>query len=102
MYLYKQFCYETIDDVASSILSASIQGDGAFVDSVTTYTSSIDINMVNRNQAWTYTYNPPSCSQLGFDNSFFGVTALDSVELAWMCSAVLIATWAVKTIRRAF
>jgi hypothetical protein len=51
-------------------------------------------------QDLTFNYRFSECVQAGFDNSFFGVTQNQSIELAWEVVSILFAAWAIKALKK--
>ncbi len=102
MKLYKQYCYENLGDVRRSILSQmSIDGFG-IVQSVTSSSGVITVNYLDpSNSVNSFTFRPPNCDTLGYDNSYTGISTTDAIELGSMFTAVLVIAWTIKIIRRA-
>jgi hypothetical protein len=100
MYLYKNFCYETIDEVADSIYSEVFLGNGDAINSVTVAGNTVQITASNQNSSYLVTTTPPSCTQPGFNNSFFGVDIDTAAELGFMCAFAVISVWCIKIAKR--
>lgn len=100
-FLYKSYCYETVEQVAASVHSAFDLPFGV-IQSVAPSGSSLTITYldVNANPA-AFSYTLATCEKLGFDNSFSGLTKDDSVLIASSMVSVLIAAWVAKIVRRA-
>lgn len=99
MKLYKNYCYETIEDVSDVILSDPFARAGSQIKSVTNTPSVITIKFSKKPK--TYEFTPPECSKLGFNSSYTGLTMSDSSELSSMIVLAMVATWGIKILRRA-
>jgi len=99
--LYNSFCYADLDSVANSLGSNFFIGDGQVLQSVTILNADqLSLSFLKEAVTNTYTITVPDCPRLGFDNSFFGVSMQDSVDVTWLSAGILIAAWAIKTMRR--
>lgn len=99
-YLFKSYCYETVDQVAASVHSTFDFPLGV-MQSVVPSGSSLTITYLDANANLSnFSYPLATCQKLGFDNSFSGLTKDDSVVLGSALAAVLISAWAIKIIRR--
>jgi len=101
MPLYNSYCYETLQEIADSVQSTVFFGDGYVVDNATVSAETIIIDAVKMSTHYFYTVTPPACSDIGFNNSYSGLTVTDSLEL-WGLSLLVMATaFAAKVIKRA-
>lgn len=100
MYAYKNYCYSTIDEVGTAILSEFVFPDG-WSPLGYSVASGGDALIFNAGTATERVFNVPSCEVAGHLSSFTGLTVDDAVELAWLCAAVIIVGWSVKVLRRA-
>ena len=102
-YLYKSFCYQTVEQAATSVHSSFFLEGFGVIQSVNASGSVLTINYLNSNlnQA-SFSYPLATCEKLGFDNSFFGLTKEDSVALGSAVIGVLIVAWSIKVVRRVF
>jgi hypothetical protein len=105
MNLYNSFCYATIQDVANSIQSEPFIGSSILV-SATVNGISIDLvletpKQTNGINVTTHTIYPPECTQLGFNNSYSGLTTVDALELSGLALLVFVVAWGGKMLRRA-
>jgi len=98
---YNSYCYETINDVASSISSNFFIGDGQVVTGTAVSGSSIIVSAQSKNQTYNYTVTPPDCDSLGYDNTFFGVTVPDVMELWAGTTLLLVTVYVIKILKRA-
>lgn len=101
MNLYDGYCYNDLDEVASQLQSKSV-GDWGFITDVTVSDPNLLINYSLRNQIFTATITPPTCTKYGFQNSYTGVTTADAVEISGMVLLVLATVFSVKVIKRGF
>lgn len=102
-YLYKSFCYETVEQVAASVHSSFFLEGFGVIQSVNASDSVLTIDYLdsNLNQA-SFSYSLATCEKLGFDNSFLGLTKEDSVSIGSAVAGVLILAWTIKIVRRVF
>jgi hypothetical protein len=102
-YLYKSFCYETVQQVADSVHSSFFLEGFGVIQSVNASGSGLTIDYLdaNLNQA-SFSYPLATCEKLGFDNSFLGLTAQDSFSIGSAVAGVLIVAWSIKIVRRVF
>ena len=102
-YLYKSFCYETVQQVADSVHSSFFLEGFGVIQSVNAAGGGLTINYLdtNLNQA-SFSYSLASCEKLGFDNSFLGLTVQDSLAIGSAVAGVLIVAWSIKIVRRVF
>lgn len=120
MYLYNSYCYETINLAAQSFYSQGfINGFGVLqgysiknLDTVTFsfFVSNSAVTTKNGNgngggNTTTFTiasidYQFQSCSSLGFDNSFFGVSPIDSVLVTFAVISLLAVAYYFKILRK--
>jgi len=101
MYLYKSYCYETLQEIADSIQSTVFFGDGFVIDNVSVGLNTVVIDSIKLSTHYFYTVIPPLCSEIGFNNSYSGLTVSDSLELWGLSLVVLVAAFAVKVLKRA-
>ncbi|MDD5215381.1 MAG: hypothetical protein PHQ03_07595 [Methylococcales bacterium] len=102
-YLYKSFCYETVEQVADSIHSAFFLDGFGVIQSVSSFGSGVTVNYLNSNgNLQSFVYPLATCEKLGFDNSFTGLTVDDSIQISSAVVGVLIAAWCIKILRRVF
>ncbi len=98
MKLYKNYCYETIEEVADVILSDPFVRHNSNIISVTNTPSVITVQFNKKPKFVDVT--PPDCTKLGFNSSYTGLTMSDSAELSGMISLALLAVWGIKILRR--
>lgn len=102
-YLYKSYCYETVEQVAASIHSSFFLDGFGVIQSVTYSGSTLTVNYLNASSSLSnFSYPLATCEKLGFDNSFSGLTKDDSLHISESMVGVLIAAWAIKIVKRAF
>lgn len=101
MKLYNSYCYADIAAVSNSLSSNYFIGDGQVLESVSILNAN-QLLATYKRQAITYDYTitVPDCTREGFDNSFFGVTIQDSIDVTWIAAGALLAVWAIKNLRR--
>lgn len=103
-YLFKSYCYETIQDASNAVYS-SFELPFGVIQSVSGTGSPLSISYVyqsnNALKTGTFNYSLATCTKLGFDNSFSGLTAVDSTLIGSSVVSVLIAAWAMKVVKRA-
>lgn len=101
-YLYKSYCYETVQQVADSIHSAFFLDGFGVIQSVSSFGSSVTVNYLNSSgNLQNFVYQLATCEKLGFDNTFSGLTRDDSLALSSGMVGVLVSAWAIKIVRRA-
>ena len=102
-YLFKSYCYETMEEVSNAVYSSfelpfgviqSVSGSGGGLSISYLYQDGGALN------TGTFNYPLVSCTKLGFDNSFSGLTAADSTLIGSSVVSVLIAAWAIKIVKR--
>ena len=102
-YLFKSYCYETIDQASNAVYSQFELPFGV-IQSVTGSDSNLLISYLyqssNGLSVGSFNYSLASCTKLGFDNSFSGLTAADSTLIAGAVVSVLISAWVAKVVRR--
>ena len=99
MKLYENFCYEDLDSVRVSI-SSKLELSGNLIDSVLVLDNSI---LINFQRGRSYTFTPPDCFQLGFNQSYTPLTsASDAIELGFMVVGVLISAYVFRILKRSF
>jgi len=101
-FLYKSHCYETLSQVVSSIQSTPMLGDGYILTNAVASLNDVLITAQKELITANYTFTPPICSKLGFDNSYSGLTTVDSLELWALGSVAMAAAYASKLLRRGF
>lgn len=101
MYLYKSYCYISLNDVRSSIASHSSDVNGIINNVSVVSDTTIQIDYLSPgNLIYSQFFVPPICSMPGFDNSFTGVNPDDSMSFAWLCASVIVAAFCVRILRR--
>ncbi len=98
MKLYKNYCYETIEDVSDVILSDPFVREKSHIVNVTNTPSVITVKF-NKKPIFV-DITPPDCTKLGFNSSYTGLTMSDSIELSGMISLALLSVWGIKILRR--
>ena len=89
-YLYKSYCYETPQQVADSIQSSFFLEGFGVIQSVSVVGSGVTVNYLNSNgNLFNFSYSLATCTKLGFDNSFTGLTVDDSIQISSAVVAVL-------------
>ena len=102
-YLYKSFCYETSAQVAASVHSAFFLDGFGVIQSVSGGGYDLTVTYLNSSgNLLSFVYPIATCEKLGFDNSFTGLTAADSIQISSAVVGVLIAAWSIKILRRVF
>ena len=96
-----------MEDVASSVESVGFLGDGGQINGVTIVGQSLVINVYRRDALGNFSFinqtiSIPSCTRVGFDNSYSGMTTADAIEISGLVGLVLITAWAIKSLRRGF
>ena len=101
-YLYKSYCYETVEQVAASVHSSFFLEGFGVIQSVSGFGSSLTVNYLHSSgNLQSFVYPIATCQKLGFDNNFSGLTRDDSLALAASMVGVLISAWVIKIVRRA-
>jgi hypothetical protein len=101
-YLYKSFCYETVEQVAASVHSSFFLEGFGVIQSVSGGSSGLTVSYLHSSgNLLSFSYPVATCEKLGFDNNFSGLTKDDSVQISSAIVGVLIAAWAIKIVRRA-
>lgn len=101
-FLYKSYCYETVEQVATSIHSSFFLDGFGVIQSVTYSGSTLTVNYLNSSSSLSnFSYQLTTCEKLGFDNSFSGLSSSDSTLIGSSVVSVLIAAWAIKIVKRA-
>jgi hypothetical protein len=101
MNLHNSYCYSTLAEVRDSVWSDPDIGSGFLISDVTISGSQLLVTAKKSNTIKTYTLTPPTCSEVGFNNSYSGLTVADSLEL-WGLSLLVMATaFSIKVIKRA-
>lgn len=102
-YLYNSYCYETLDKAAQSFYSKGFL-EGLGVINSYSLVSANEVSFLytstNGNKVSSFNYTFTECFQVGFDNSFFGVTHHQSIELAWEVVGILFAAWSIKALKK--
>ena len=99
--LYNQYCYATTADVRDSIESQMIIPGRGIVQSTSNNGGVITVNYLDdSNLLQSFDFTPPVCSQVGFDNSFTGISTVDAVEIGGLVSLALILAFSVKIVKR--
>ena len=102
-YLVNSYCYESISEASNAVYSHYILPFGV-VQSVTSSGSVLTVNFIYlsgiQTKTGSFNYTLASCTKLGFDSSFSGLTAADSTLIAGSIVSVLIAAWVAKVVRR--
>lgn len=101
MNLYKSHCYATLQEVADSIQSSPDIGAGYMVSSAVVSGSNVAVTANFGASVANYTVSPPTCSQVGFNNSYSGLTVADSLELWGLALLVMATAFSIKVIKRA-
>ena len=106
MYIYKNYCYETIAEIGDQFLSDPLAVDGHYIEGVRLPAANPDrvkIDLVNVSDSTTLTINhdPPLCTALGFQNSYTGLTLEDSQVLLTGSLLIFVAAFVITSIRRA-
>jgi hypothetical protein len=101
-YLYKSYCYETVQQVAASLHSSFFLEDFGVIQSVSSLgNGGLTVNYLNANgNLQNFFYPLATCEKLGFDNTFSGLTKNDSLVLSSGMVGVLVVAWAIKISRR--
>jgi hypothetical protein len=107
--LYEDYCYATIDEAARSEMSSSTFLDltGLLAPRSYTVSTSNSVYLVFKRVIFgtpgeshlgvTRFYS--SCSDVGYQHNFSGLTLSDVTELSWLVVAVWASAWAIKTMR---
>lgn len=94
-FLYKDYCFNTIAEVADRIVAEVFDGGGGFVDHVVVFQSTIDVYAAPDPAPASYTVTPPDCSPLGYKPWIVAEWAEVSLLLGAM-SLVIVTAWAGK------
>jgi len=100
MKMYNSFCYESLEAVSASIGSNYFIGDGYVVIDTTISGSNINVTARKELINQTYTITPPSCTKLGFDNSYSGLSPVDALEIGALCTLVMASAFYFKVLKR--
>jgi hypothetical protein len=102
-YLFKSYCYETVAEVANAVHSSFLLPFGV-IQSVDANGSNLSVSYLYQSSSGlvssSFIYPLATCEKLGFDNSFSGLTQIDSVAIGSAVVSVLIAAWSIKIIKR--
>ncbi len=100
-FLYNQYCYEDLFSVKRSIRSEMVIPDFGIVQTVSSVVKTITVDYLKPDGTTSsYSFTPPICQQLGYDNSFTGLTTNDSVEIGGYIVLALVIAYSVKILRR--
>lgn len=100
--LYKQYCYPDTTAVGESIKSEMSIVDRGIIDTVTVSQGVVTVNYFDvSNTLQSFTFTPPICETLGFDNSYTGLTTDDALELGVLVSIALVLAFSIKILKRA-
>ncbi|WP_426991918.1 hypothetical protein [Methylomonas sp. CM2] len=113
MNLYDDYCYSTIQEAANAEIARPVQADSAGISVVTAFSvksqTSVDLTInykqFGNQQAATYLLNRiyPSCSQVGYQKSYSGLTSVDdATQLGWLMAGAFVAAFMIKVLRRVF
>ena len=102
-YLYKSFCYQTVEQVAASVHSSFFLEGFGVIQSVSGIGGGLTVNYLDSSgHLLSFIYPLATCEKLGFDNNFTGLTVDDSIQISSAVVGVLIAAWCIKILRRVF
>ncbi len=94
--LYKDYCYETVNEVRLQVLSNPILMDGSIVQSAVMNSGNIDVVTDTK----SFTLNPPNCTNVGYTKTWFGLSFADAQETTWLVAAVLVTAFSIKVLKR--
>lgn len=107
MNLYKSYCYPDLQSAINSLQSqvyidgigliqsiTPVPPDAALVSYVHTDSSGYYLD------AGTVTVTFPECTQQGFDNSYFGLSIPDAIDLGWEVFLILTVAASIKIIKK--
>lgn len=99
--LFNSYCYTDINAVANSIGSHFFIGDGQVLQSVSVLNADqLSLSFLRESSTHQYVITSPDCTREGFDNSFFGVSTSDAVQVTWLSIIVIIIAWSIKNLKR--
>ena len=99
--LYKQYCYSSLQQVSDSIQSEVFLEDGSQIISTSiSLPDNITVTKTLNGVVSNFIVTPPNCIEIGFDNSYTGITTTEAIELGTSVSLVLLSVWAIKILRR--
>ncbi|MBE8233020.1 MAG: hypothetical protein HAW67_04735, partial [Endozoicomonadaceae bacterium] len=90
-----------LTEIAESIKSSPFIIQNEVIEDVVIVGTSLDklrIKFVSATPNITIT--PPDCTQLGFNQTYLGISFADSQELSWLIAGVLISAFAIKVLKR--
>ena len=122
-YLYKSYCYSTMQQVADQIKSNLVLdgfglvnntlSNGSYINiyyrpisgtATTTTSTSSPANpygtTTTQPAQQVYAFTPPTCEKLGYSSSFSGLDQKDSLLISESVVAVLILAWTFKVVSR--
>ncbi len=102
MNLYQNYCYPDIQTVADNLQSqAFIPGYGLIASASPVSATQISLGLTladGSSSSVVLTF--PACFQLGFQNSYSGISLADSIELSGLCLLILATAYSIKILRR--
>ncbi|GAB6140865.1 hypothetical protein JCM14076_15940 [Methylosoma difficile] len=103
MNLYKNYCYPDSQAVAEAVHSEfTIEGFG-IIQTVTPNGDALTITVLTPDLTQqTINYTLQTCNQLGFNQSYTGLTVDDSLLLSGEILFALASVYAIKAVRKAF
>jgi len=100
VYLYNNFCYANESAVADAIASTVQLANGGLILGVTSpAVAQVEIEFDLAGTITTHTVDLVECDRLGFNQSFFGITEADALDLAWLGIGVLVVAWGITQLR---
>jgi hypothetical protein len=107
MYLYNSYCYSDINAAADSLYSSAVINGIGIIQSYnvlnldTVQYSVLAVNPINsKSFNFVFSYTFKTCSQLGFDNTYFGLTNQDIITISWQVVLCMTIAWGFKQIRQ--
>lgn len=100
MLLYDGYCYASPQDLLAAFASNPLWYSSLYPDQPSFSLLGNNVEMLTAANRFII-YTPPSCSEVGVQDSYFGLTVGDAVELGWLCFGAVIAAYCVKLLQRA-
>jgi len=100
MNLYKSYCYPTIEDVRDQFVSDPVLGSGWVIISSYNTDTTITLKAVKGTNTRFYKIDPPTCTSLGFQNSYSGISIPDAIEITGLSLVFLSVCYVGKMLRR--
>jgi hypothetical protein len=100
MYLFDNYCYETMTEAADAEISQPVSGSQTGAAHPISYDGTSLTFATSDGSSYTLARSYPSCAAVGYQHNFTGVSLADVNESSWLVVLVWCAVWAIKNTKR--